>query len=101
MRLDAEPRRLAQDESGSEREVREALASGNTDHIQAEIGDLLFTVVNVARWAKVDPEEALRGMLDRFSRRFERMETLAEAPLGDLDPETWDVLWNRAKSEVG
>ena len=84
-----------------EREVREALASGDPERIQAEIGDLLFTVVNVARWAKVDPEEALRAMLDRFSRRFERMESLAEISLADLDPETWDALWNRAKSEVG
>ncbi len=82
-------------------EVREALASGDAIHVEAEIGDLLFTVVNVARWAKVDPEEALRGMLDRFSRRFERVESLARAPLGELDPEAWDALWNRAKSEVG
>ena len=84
-----------------EREVREALASGDTDAIRSEIGDLLFTVVNVARWADVDPEEALRAMLDRFSRRFERMESLAEKPLGDLDAVTWDALWNRAKAEVG
>ena len=84
-----------------EREVREALASGDAAHIEAEIGDLLFTVVNVARWAKVDPEESLRGMLERFTRRFERMEALAQSPLGDLDPATWDTLWNRAKAEVG
>ncbi len=68
---------------------------------EAEIGDLLFTVVNVARWARIDPEEALRSMLDRFSRRFERMEALAATSLADLDPETWDALWNRAKVEVG
>jgi len=84
-----------------EREVREALESGDLAHIQSEIGDLLFTVVNVARWAKVDPEEALRGMLDRFSRRFERMESLTPSPLGELSPEAWDALWNRAKAEVG
>ena len=82
-------------------EVREALDSGDLRAIEGEIGDLLFTVVNVARWAKVDPEEALRGMLDRFTARFERMESLAAAPLGDLDAETWDALWNRAKVEVG
>lgn len=84
-----------------ETEVREALASGDPDHVEAEIGDLLFTVVNVARWAKVDPEEALRGMLDRFTARFERMEALAATPLIDLDPEGWDALWNRAKADVG
>jgi tetrapyrrole methylase family protein/MazG family protein len=84
-----------------EREVREALASGDAAHIESEIGDLLFTVVNVARWAKIDPEEALRGMLDRFTARFERMESLASSPLDELDAEMWDVLWNRAKAEVG
>ncbi|RYG21232.1 nucleoside triphosphate pyrophosphohydrolase [bacterium] len=84
-----------------EREVREALASGDSAAVEGEIGDLLFTVVNVARWAKVDPEEALRGMLDRFTVRFERMEALASAPLEELDAESWDLLWNRAKAEVG
>ena len=84
-----------------EREVREALASGDASAVEAEIGDLLFTVVNVARWAKVDPEEALRRMLDRFTRRFSHMERASEVPLGDLSPATWDALWNRAKAEEG
>ena len=84
-----------------EAEVREALASGDAAAVAGEIGDLLFTVVNVARWAKVDPEEALRGMLDRFTARFERMEALAASPLADLDAGAWDALWNRAKAEVG
>lgn len=84
-----------------EQEVREALASGDLKAIEGEIGDLLFTVVNLARWAKVDPEEALREMLDRFTARFERMEALASSPLEALDAETWDALWNRAKAEVG
>lgn len=84
-----------------EGEVREALASGDAKAIESEIGDLLFTVVNVARWAKVDPEEALRGMLDRFTARFQRMEALAAGSLGDLNAEAWDSLWNRAKAEVG
>lgn len=84
-----------------EAEVREALDSGDLQAIEGEIGDLLFTVVNVARWAKVDPEEALRGMLDRFTRRFERMEALASSPLSELDADAWDALWNQAKVEVG
>ena len=83
------------------REVGEALAEGDPAHVEAEIGDLLFTVVNVARWAEVDPEEALRGMLERFTRRFERMEALAATPLDALEPDAWDALWNRAKAEVG
>lgn len=83
------------------REVREALAERDPDHIESEIGDLLFTVVNVARWAKVDPEEALRRMIDRFTRRYQRMEVLAGSSLESLDPQAWERLWNQAKAEVG
>ena len=83
------------------REVREALSEGDKAHTEAEIGDLLFTVVNLARWAEIDPEEALRHMIDRFTRRYTRMESLAPMPLADLDPAAWEALWNRAKTEMG
>ena len=83
------------------REVQEALEGGDPERVESEIGDLLFTVVNVARWAKVDPEEALRRMIDRFTRRYGRMEALAEGPLDGLDAKAWDALWTRAKAEVG
>lgn len=79
-------------------EVREALAAGDKDAVAAEFGDLLFTVVNLARWAKVDPEEALRTMVDRFVGRFHHMEALAGRDLSDLSPEEWDRLWNLAKA---
>lgn len=82
-----------------EAEVRQALASGDQGHIEAEIGDLLFTAVNVARWAKVEPEEALRKMLGRFTSRFMAMEAIAEGELRDLSPEEWDRLWNLAKGQ--
>ena len=81
-------------------EVHEAIQSGDADAIESEIGDVLFTVVNIARWAKVDAEEALRKMLNRFSARFTRMEELAVRPLGELSPLEWDQLWTRAKSET-
>jgi len=80
-----------------EAELREALEGGNAEHIESEIGDLLFTVVNLARWASVEPEEALRRMVDRFSRRFQAMEQLSPKPLGELSPEEWDRLWNQSK----
>lgn len=82
-------------------EVREAIEKGDEEAVASEIGDLLFTVVNLARWLKVDPEESLRTMLDRFSARFMRMEALAEGALDTLSPEAWDALWVRAKAEVG
>ncbi len=81
-----------------ENELREAICGGNQERIESEIGDLLFTVVNIARWSKVEPEEALRKMLDRFTKRFMLMELWTDVPLGELTPEKWDELWVRAKS---
>jgi tetrapyrrole methylase family protein/MazG family protein len=83
------------------RELEEALEGGNSERIGEEIGDALFTLVNIARWRKVDAELALRDMVARFSGRFRDMEVLArEENLGlrELDANGWDALWNRAKA---
>ena len=84
-----------------ENELREALAGGDAAKIESEVGDLLFTVVNISRWARVEPEEALRKMLNRFTARFQRMEQLSTGKLEDLSIAEWDALWVRAKAEVG
>jgi uncharacterized protein YabN with tetrapyrrole methylase and pyrophosphatase domain len=66
-----------------------------------EIGDLLFTVVNVARKMGVDAESALRGTCAKFARRFADMERAsAESgrPLDELDLDEWEELWRQAKS---
>lgn len=84
-----------------ESELREAIADGDVGRIESEIGDLLFTAVNLARWAKIEPEESLRKMLDRFTDRFQEMERQAERPLLELSPEEWDELWERSKERVG
>lgn len=81
-----------------ERELRSAIAGGDSAAIEAELGDLLFTVVNIARWTKVEPEEALRKMVNRFVRRFEAMEAASDRPLVELTADEWDALWERAKS---
>ena len=78
-------------------ELEEAIKEGDQDHIKSEIGDLLFTVVNLARWQKVDAEDALRMMLNRFQGRFETMEANTTKPLTELTFEEWDDLWNQAK----
>lgn len=83
-----------------EGELREAIASRDPDRIASEVGDLLFTAVNVARWADVEPEDALRRMLDRFTSRFQGMERAADRPLGELNPEEWDALWEQSKREI-
>ncbi|MDR3690168.1 MAG: nucleoside triphosphate pyrophosphohydrolase [Fimbriimonas sp.] len=78
-------------------ELREALGQGVRERIESEIGDLLFTAVNIARWAGIEPEEALRKMLNRFTERFMHMEVQTEKDLRDLTPEEWDILWSQAK----
>ena len=81
-----------------EQELREAMAAGDAARIEEELGDLLFTVVNIARWAMVEPEEALRKMLNRFCARFAEMERSAKKPLNELTAKDWDVLWEASKS---
>ncbi len=79
-------------------ELQAAIDSGSQAQIESEVGDLLFTVVNLARWLKVEPEDALRMMVDRFSRRFKHMEFLSPRPLAELSVEEWDRLWDAAKA---
>jgi len=81
-----------------EHELRAAIAAGDSEAIEAELGDLLFTVVNLARWTKVEPEEALRKMVNRFASRFEAMEASSAKPLAELSPDEWEELWARAKA---
>jgi len=83
-----------------ESELREAIASQNQQAVTSEVGDLLFTAVNIARWAGVEPEEALRQMLNRFTLRFQEMEKRADVPLSQLSPEDWDRLWEQAKADT-
>ncbi len=87
-----------------ESELRRAIEQGDPAPIEAEIGDLLFTVVNIARHAGVDPEESLRKMVDRFIQRFRRMEASAAQQgihLESLSPDEWEALWQSAKQQVG
>lgn len=91
--LDSVFDKLAEEES----ELRHAILQGDPVAIEAEIGDLLFTAVNIARWAGVEPEDALRKMLHRFTQRFMEIEGSAEKPLRELSPREWDLLWERSK----
>ncbi|HET6453428.1 MAG TPA: nucleoside triphosphate pyrophosphohydrolase [Armatimonadota bacterium] len=83
-------------------ELKDELHQRDTRRIAEEIGDLLFTIVNVARWTKVDPEDALRTMIERFNARFVQIEEAARAggrSLEDLSMEEMDAVWDRAKQE--
>lgn len=81
-------------------EVREAMAEGDQNHIEEEIGDLLFVTANLARHLKVDPEEALRRANAKFTRRFKAMEALATQqgmPFDALSLDQQEALWQAVK----
>lgn len=82
-------------------ELREAVAAKRKNDIEEEIGDLLFTLANVARKLDVNPEEALQGTNRKFIRRFEAMERAVRGTGRDLDQlslEEMDRLWDAAKA---
>jgi ATP diphosphatase len=78
-------------------EVEEAIASGDMPHIEEEIGDLLFAVVNISRTLKLDAEKLLRKANQKFETRFDYIETHLQKPLADASLEEMDVLWEQAK----
>ena len=86
-------------------EIKEEIAAGSTsEKLQAEVGDLLFTVVNLARHFKIDPETAIRDCNAKFERRFKAMER--DFAAHDEDPATasldrLEAAWQAAKREVG
>jgi tetrapyrrole methylase family protein / MazG family protein len=84
-----------------EAELLQAMRHGSLEEIRSEVGDLLFTAVNIARWLQIEPEEALQKMLNRFTERFMEMERRAGRPLSDLSPQEWDDLWRASKLATG
>jgi ATP diphosphatase len=81
-------------------ETREAIATGSTDRIEDELGDVLFVVCNLARHYGVDPESALRRTNAKFERRFRAIEAMAArdgATLGDVDLDRMESYWTAVK----
>ena len=84
-------------------ELNEAIISKNQEAIEDEFGDVLFSMVNYARFINVDPENALERTNKKFKARFEHMEILATQngkALHDMNLEEMDALWNEAKKIV-
>jgi len=82
------------------RELAEAAASGNVEHVAEEFGDLLFAMANLARHLKLDPEDALRAANAKFVRRFKAIEAGLAAKGRTLDEATleeMEALWQEAK----
>ncbi len=81
-------------------ELKQAVASGDRAHAQEELGDVLFTLVNVARWCGIDPEEGLAGTNHRFLDRFSRVEAALGGDLGGRSLRELEELWQAAKAEI-
>jgi MazG family protein len=83
-----------------EQELREAIKTKSRDHIEHEIGDLLFTVANMARLLKINPEDALQKTIGRFVTRFHAMEDIIRSQgnkLAKCSIEEMDRAWSEAK----
>jgi MazG family protein len=81
-------------------ELEQALAQETLARQEAELGDLLFSLVNVARWQGIDSETALRETNRRFLARFTLVEQMAENPLDQYTPTELEQLWQRAKNQL-
>lgn len=83
-------------------ELYEAVASGQHEAIEDEFGDVMFALINYARFVNVDPEHALERTNKKFIRRFQRIEDMAAEQgrsLHDMNLQEMDELWNLVKKE--
>lgn len=85
-------------------ELKEAIEAPESDtkldEIELEIADVLFCLVNVARWHKLNPEESLLKGIEKFRTRYRMMEALADEPLRSKSKEDLAKLWNQAKQRL-
>lgn len=79
-------------------EFQEAVSHGDKASQQSELGDVLFAVVQLARWYALDPSEALQGTQQRFIQRLMQVEQLATRPIADYSGAELDDLWQQAKA---
>ena len=85
-------------------EIEELRHAADVVEREAEMGDLLFSIANLARWLKVDPESALRLANTKFSARFREVERMARSrgsSLPEMSEAELDSLWQAAKQSVG
>jgi XTP/dITP diphosphohydrolase len=82
-------------------EFEEALQMGDRSHQEAELGDLLFSLTQLARWYKLSPTEALQGTNQRFVQRFSKIEAMIDRPITDYSLEELEKFWQQAKKILG
>ena len=83
-------------------ELNEAVSASDFAHAKEELGDLLFSCVNVARFLHINPEEALQDATNKFINRFEKVESAATQDgknLADMTLSEMDAIWDRIKAE--
>ena len=83
-------------------ELQAAYESGDVEHTEEELGDLLFSIVNLSRFIKIEPEQALRKSCEKFERRFKSVENAFSArgqKMNDLPLEELDKVWDAVKVE--
>ena len=81
-------------------ELHTEIEGGNPDQIESEFGDVLFSMINYARFLKIDPESALERTNKKFIKRFQYLEQKSKEikkPLSVMSLEEMDVFWEEAK----
>ena len=78
-------------------EVQQAAEQGDKGHLEEELGDLMFAVVNLTRHYKVDADMALRKANQKFERRFRHLEKSAQQSLNQYSIEQLEAMWQKAK----
>lgn len=84
-------------------ELKDVYKSKDVERINDELGDVLFSIVNLSRFLKVQPELALTGSINKFIKRFEYIETESKKEgksLQDMSLEEMDELWNKSKIHI-
>ena len=81
-------------------ELQTAIAQESKENQEGELGDLIFSLIQVARWTGLDPVAGLQGTNDRFIQRLQLMEKFADRPLESYSLSELETLWQRAKQQL-
>ncbi|NET00721.1 MAG: nucleoside triphosphate pyrophosphohydrolase [Sphaerospermopsis sp. SIO1G1] len=81
-------------------EFQQALAEETPERQESELGDLLFAIIQLARWYKLDASAGLQGTSLRFVQRLQKMEDVMDRPLAEYSLEELDALWQQAKAKL-
>ncbi len=81
-------------------ELREAIAHESRENQASELGDVFFSLIQIARWQSIDPSAALIGTSHRFVQRFAQVEAQASKALSDYSIEELEAFWQKAKQQI-